>query len=69
MGKNPLNCSPSSDRLCRMVLIWLLVSLSPSNFLFQTDLSLVSVYWAYLVLRVYGVYAHSEGLSVRFGAN
>ena len=24
------------------------------------DLLLVGVYWAYLILRVYGVYAHSE---------
>jgi len=68
MGKNPFDCIPRSDRLCRMVLIWLSVRSCLSHFLFQTDLPLVSVYWAYLVLRVYGVYAHSKGPSVCFDA-
>ena len=66
MGKNLLNCSPSSDQLRRMVLIWPSVSLHPPLFSLQTDLLLVSVYWAYFVLRVYGVYAHSKGPMVCF---
>jgi len=67
MGKNWFNCSPNSNRLCRMVLIWPLVSSYPCSFFrlkFQTNLPIVGVYWTYLVLRVYGVYAHSKDASV-----
>lgn len=64
MGKNPLSHSPRSDQLSRTVSIWPSVSLYPSRFLPQFNSPLVSVYWAYLALRVYGVYAHSKGPSV-----
>ena len=68
MGKNTLSATtPALTDLAerfrfgvRLVHIRLLFSL-------QADLLLVSVYWAYIILRVYGVYARSMGASVCLG--
>ena len=67
MGKNPLNRSHNSDQLRRTVSIWRLVSSHSFSSLLRANFPSVSVYWAYLVLRVYGVYAPSKGPSVRLG--